>query len=343
MANIICEKCDMTFKRRENLEYHIKNQSCKVRNFACQYCDKPFTSSNNMYRHMKYSCKIKKEQEQMKSELLNRIAYLEEEVQRLNKENTNSHRNSDQSNITNNNSVNINNGIIANNSTINVLVAYGKENMDRIDRSDLIKGFKKGFDSTLTLIDAIHFNPKYPEYHNIYISNMKNQYAMIYDGTKWDLVLKDELIDRLYNNKRDYIEANLDDFAGMLSKSQLNAIHRWLNVDEDHKYVKKIKIEIKLLLYNKRDMVMNNNCIKQNSQLDYDTNSLNSSKTNVIKVNKEPKVIKTPKYQEEINNDQISQDNANIAHTKIIEKVSKIAGRPGTKRKTIYKAVKSSK
>ena len=36
------------------------------------------------------------------------------------------------------------------------------------------------------VLSDIHFNPDKPENHNIYISNLKNGYVMMYDGNKWD-------------------------------------------------------------------------------------------------------------------------------------------------------------
>ena len=47
------------------------------------------------------------------------------------------------------------------------------------------------------LIKRIHFDPKKPENHNIYISNIKNKYVMIYDGIKWNLHNRDETIEGL--------------------------------------------------------------------------------------------------------------------------------------------------
>ena len=44
------------------------------------------------------------------------------------------------------------------------------------------------------MIEKIHFNPKKPENHNVYISNIKNKYAMVYDGNKWNLKNQDETI-----------------------------------------------------------------------------------------------------------------------------------------------------
>ena len=59
-----------------------------------------------------------------------------------------------------------NNGIINNNI---VLIGYGKEDMKKIDTNDILKSLKKGFYSTIHLTEAVHFNSKYPEYHNVYI------------------------------------------------------------------------------------------------------------------------------------------------------------------------------
>jgi len=164
------------------------------------------------------------------------------------------------STVTNNtnNTNNINNGNIYNNTmniTVNV-VPFGKEDLSKINKTDLLKVFRSGFNSALRLTETTHFNPKYPEYHNVYISSMKNKYAMTYDGSDWSLVMKDELIDKMYDKKRDYIEENMDDFLESLTTSQINALHRWLNADDDHQYIRKIKNDMKLMLYNKRKMAL---------------------------------------------------------------------------------------
>ena len=108
---------------------------------------------------------------------------------------------------------------------------------------------------------------------------------------------------------------NLDDFLDSLTTSQKNALHRWMNVDDDHSYIKKIKNDIKLLLYNKRKMPLNRKLeyievIDDIEVIDYD----------MIELDKlDVKVIKIPK-------------DVNI---KIKRKTKKCAGRPGTKRKIV--------
>ena len=45
---------------------------------------------------------------------------------------------------------------------------------------------------------------------------MKDQYGMMYDGKEWTLVMKDDLIDKVYENKKDYIYENLEEFIDYL-------------------------------------------------------------------------------------------------------------------------------
>jgi hypothetical protein len=208
-------------------------------------------------RHIKNSCKNKPNDN--KEKIYEQLLEMKNEIEMLKKENKKLRK------IQNNNS-----GIVAHNSTVNsmtnhgtvnninniLLIGYGKEDMSKIDKNDLLKGIKSGFNSTLKLTDSIHFNPKFPEYHNVYISSMKNKYAMMYDGNDWTLVTKDELIDKLYDDKKNYIEENLDDFIESLYDSQKKALERWMELDDDHIKVKQIKEKLKLLLYNKRKFAL---------------------------------------------------------------------------------------
>ena len=195
---------------------------------------------------------------------------------------------------------NINTGTV-NNIT---LVAHGKEDMTKLIRDEVIDALKNGFDSTTKLIENVHFNPRIPEYHNVYIPSMKDKYAMVYDGNDWNIVRKDDLIDELYDNKRNYIEENLDDFVNSLSKSRKDALKRWLDKDDDFPYIQKVKNDIKLLLYNKRRMIKYNKICNASKveQLDNDTNK------NV----KRKKVIKTPKIQTIVTDDE-SEESAESA------------------------------
>ena len=63
------------------------------------------------------------------------------------------------------------------------------------------------------LIKKIHFNPAKPENHNIYISNIKNNYVMLYDGIKWNLRNRDETIINLIDDKESIVEQKLEEWV----------------------------------------------------------------------------------------------------------------------------------
>lgn len=261
----ICNKCKKEFQRVAHLDYHIQHNACKKHNSFCKYCNKGFTSNISRNRHMRLYCKVRKQEEEKKLDILNRLILLEEKNKTLEEKNKvleneiNKIKNK-KTKITNNNIITTNNGAINNGTVINNhinLVAFGREDMTKIDKKDILKVLRKGYDSTLRLTETVHFNLKYPEYHNVYITNMKDKYAMMYDGKSWNLTIKEDLINRLYDDKKDYIEENVEDFVKFLTKSQKNALDRWANTDEEDKKIKRLKERIKLLLYNSRDVPIN--------------------------------------------------------------------------------------
>ncbi|VBB17718.1 hypothetical protein YASMINEVIRUS_181 [Yasminevirus sp. GU-2018] len=153
----------------------------------------------------------------------------------------------------NNKTVNNNNGVIINGNV--TLIGYGQEDLTKLKKTELLKILQQGYHSTIKLTEAVHFNPKYPEYHNVYISNIKDKYAMMFDGKNWTLTTKEELINKIYDDKKNYIEENLEEFMDSLSASRKKALERWLETDDNDNKIKEIKDSIKLLLYNQRKMV----------------------------------------------------------------------------------------
>ena len=243
--------------------------------YKCKFCDKEFTTSSSMYRHTNHTCKIKEREDQKRDDIYERLLELEtnnkvlliktKEIDVLKKQTNNVEKENKKLkkkvvlleknankvlNITNN-ANNINNGIVAH---IN-LIGYGKEDLTKINKKDILKAIQSGFDSALKLTETLHFNPKHPENHNIYITNIKDKYAMMFDGKDWNLTMKDILINKIYDDKKNYIADNLDEFIDSLSMSRKKALERWLSTDDDDDRINKVKNEIKLLLYNKRNLI----------------------------------------------------------------------------------------
>lgn len=229
----------------------------------CLYCDKGFTELTNMYRHMKHNCKVRKEQENEKKQIYDELIKLREECKNLSKlrkecsdlrklvegERSNKKiiKNSNKIVTNSNNIINSNNPV-----TINLL-AYNKETISKLKLEEIVKSIR-GYDTPIHLVEAAHFNPKKPEYHNIYIPNIKEKHVMLYNGDTWDLVDRDDTIEDMYEAGKDLIEENLEDFKNSLSGPKVRALKRWLNTDDDNERINKVKRDIRFLLYNKKNV-----------------------------------------------------------------------------------------
>ncbi len=234
-----------------------------VINNACYYCNKSFVRKDVMNKHMKFSCKVLKQQNKGKQEIfeklellelknqsiVNKNQYLEDEIRILKDEIKSMQPN----NMINNN--NINNGII--NNTNIIMVAHGQEDISKICDKLLVGACKRGYNSVPQLVESIHFNPNFPEFHNVYIPDLKNKHAMVYDKDMWVLKNKDEVVNDMYHTKKDMIIDNMEKNGKYLNNGQQKTLQRWLKSDEnkdndidDKKSIEHVFDSLKLLLYN---------------------------------------------------------------------------------------------
>ncbi len=79
---------------------------------------------------------------------------------------------------------------------------------------------------------------------------------MVYVDGKWRIIDKNELVEDIYENKRDFIIQNLDNFINKLDEHKKKSLKRWLNTDDDDISIKNTKNDIKMLLFNNRHMAM---------------------------------------------------------------------------------------
>ena len=139
-----------------------------------------------MYRHIKYTCTKNKTEdltelvrllnlqlEQQKNDLQTQSKQIEKLMGKL------------EINGSFNNTLNITNNIN--------LLNYKDTVTSHLTDEDYKKCLEKASRCVLKLIEKIHFNPEKPENMNIYISNMKNNYMMMYKENKWNLVTKEEM------------------------------------------------------------------------------------------------------------------------------------------------------
>jgi len=183
----------------------------------CEYCYKKFSRSDNLKRHEQNYCKKRHDytKEKILNYLMEELDNMKDKFKLIEKENdklkhiinTDDNKNY----ITEgDNTINILNQLniktlnqninMINNSEIK-LVAFGQEDLSFITDQVCMKILKKGFMAVPELAIIIHFNKNKPEYNNVYISNLRDNNAIIYDGTKWCITDRSQVIDQIVEDK----------------------------------------------------------------------------------------------------------------------------------------------
>ena len=257
----------------------IKNRIDKIKksDICCNYCSKFFTRNSSLNRHLNGRCKVKiqnenekelifqsllKEYEAKKNELdnikdkLNTLApnAVKPQINKTINKTTNNNNINDSFN--NNKTINnIQNNI---NNNINIkLVAFGKEDMDIIPDNHYKAILNKGFQAVPKMVQHVHFNKNMPQFHNVYISNMRDNYVMIYDGNKWKLNDRSEIINQLLDEKKYYLFEKFDDLIDSLNDFTIKKFRRFLDQQDEDEIANDIKREIKMILYNNKHIPEN--------------------------------------------------------------------------------------
>jgi hypothetical protein len=275
-----CAYCDKEFSRKGNVLYHIEHNCKRVKEIE--------EEKNKIFIRLKAEeekqIKLKEEEndkikllveenQKLKNALENKDKELEkkleeklekkfdkklqQELSKLKKSVTKvSHKNSHNTAISNSN--NTDNSINDSSIQQNIFLAnYTGSGMPPIPQEEIIPLLKRGFQTSVELTKKIHFNPKYPEYHNVFIPRINEKYGMIYVNDNWKITDRDELVNDIYENKRAYVIENLDTFINKLDENKKKSLKRWLDKnDDDDESVINTKEDIKRVLFDNRHMAM---------------------------------------------------------------------------------------
>jgi uncharacterized C2H2 Zn-finger protein len=233
-AKYKCDKCNTYFKYKQSKWRHSKK--CIISN----------TENEDL---KKENQEIKKELSEMKSmiaELLKTRKIHPKTLQKIN------------NNLINTGSINSNN-----NTTI---VKFGSVNINSVLTPKEVMGvLLKPFLSTEECINLIHFNDKRPEYNNIFITNLKDDLAYVYDGTKFTTVTKNDVIMELIENYAEQVEISFEENRDKMTESKIKCVENYLNLinsekqytDQHNKVYQNFKAykigDVKRLIYDKSD------------------------------------------------------------------------------------------
>ena len=260
-----CNKCFYNskdlfehFNSCENYKENLSKEKINKK-YECKHCNKTFSRNDSLNRHFK-KCTEKKDDDEEKQNLINLIEVLNKQIEEQKKENEEykielAKRNNQIDELIKKAGINIG---TQNNIQQNIkILAYNNTDVSHLTDNDYLKCLKHSNFCIPHLIEKIHFNPKKPENHNIYISNLKNNYVMIYTGNKWMLNDREESIQNLIDEKESIIEQKLEEWIenGQKYPDIMKKFNRYIEKKENDTVLNKIKGEIKLMLFNNRDII----------------------------------------------------------------------------------------
>jgi len=267
---------------KNNTICHKNNTIChKKPTFWCNFCEREFSRKDSLVRHLK-TCKEKKKDDTVKESMEELVKLLNDKEKQLEKKDTEYKKQLKEEldkrdkqieelikkaglSTTNNNTNNITNNIQNNIKLLN----YKETDTSHLTENDYVKCLEHYNFCVPHLIRKIHFNPKKPENHNIYISNLKNSYVMIYINNKWKVKNRDETILRMIDDKQVILEKKIQEWveSGIQYPKVMAKFSRYIEKREEDDVINAIKEDIKLMLYNNRNMIIENNKrISQNNK-----------------------------------------------------------------------------
>jgi hypothetical protein len=223
--------------------------------FVCKFCDRHFAFKQTMYRHMKNSCTKKEEDYKelvrlLNTQIENQKKEFEEEKEERKKETLALVKQIESLKGKLEIKGSFNNNTI--NNVQNITLNYVDTDVSHLTDKDYRCCIRKVCHSVLKLIEKIHFNPAKPENMNVYISNMRDKYVMIYEGNKWILKNKTETIDTLYTDKEMMLEEWMNDNE---EPEMRKFFDRYMTNVKVKSTMDDINDQLKLMLYNKKDLI----------------------------------------------------------------------------------------
>ena len=239
-----------------NVAFSEENPSPK-KVYECKYCKKVLQHHTSLSRHIKYSCK------QNKDEDLKELARLFNEKEK--KMNTNDSELVQQmqkmqkqiDKLTNKLQIqNINKGTVNNtNNTINIqLLNHSDTDYSHLTPKDYLTCIKNCNYCVKSLIEKVHFNPEKPENMNIFLSNIKGNYVMVYKDNEWQIRNKQRQIDDLYDSNEFVLETWYDEYKEKYPHI-INSFQKYLKNKDEDVVLNRVKDEILMMLYNNRRMI----------------------------------------------------------------------------------------
>ena len=224
----------------------------------CKYCEQCYRHKSSLSKHIKYSCTKNKDED-----LTELVRLLNKRIEQQEKSMENQRQELTKTIETQSKQIEKLMGKLEisgsfNNTTNNMinhftLLPYRETDTSHLTDQDYRYCIKRVNNCVKSMIEKVHFNPLKPENMNIYISNIKDKYIMVYDGANWNLANRKDELDRLYEEK----EMMLEEWLETNPEEELKQkFMKYLDNKDNDECINRVKEEIKLMLYNSQKLVL---------------------------------------------------------------------------------------
>ena len=138
------------------------------------------------------------------------------------------------------------------------ILPYEQTDVSHLTDRDYQRAFNRAAMCVPQILEKVHFDPERPKNHNVFISSMNNKYIKLHNGERWNLRDREETIEDLFADAEYLLENKLEtwqDEKDPKSKRAAKKFEIYLKVKETATLYKKIKQELKLLLFNNRKLI----------------------------------------------------------------------------------------
>jgi len=287
MSKYYCIHCDYNAKVKSSFDKHLKTKKHQekvkcypnvIQNYPelskcypnviqneekavkpanqCKYCGKIYKYRSGLSKHIKYTCKKNKDEDfkelaRLLNESQKQIGSKDKQIEIMQKQ---IDKLINKLQIQSINNGNINNGSIINNTMNIQLLNHKDTDYSHLTPKDYITCIKDCNHCVKALIEKVHFNTEKPENMNIYLSNIKGKYIMIYKDNEWQIQDKKTQVDDLYDYNEFVLENWYDEFVEK-HPVIIESFKTYLKNRDSNTLLNNVKEEILVMLYNKRRMI----------------------------------------------------------------------------------------
>jgi len=248
------KKSEKNIEKTKNVVQEIQiNDNINSLSSHCKFCKKKLCDRFYRWKHEK-KCAIKEENNKKKEiedivdkklkEILSSMKIHPKTLEKINNQ------------LINCNNTNSNNNTVINN---NIIIPLSEQNLKEVlNKSDKMAILNSGSQAHLKLTDMIYNNPELKKYRNIYVTNLSNNIAYVYDNEKKCFIVKNkkDILEDYGVERFSDIQYFYEELKNKVNDKQLTKLKKMVNDyfnDNDFKDLKNKELLIEL--YNNRVQV----------------------------------------------------------------------------------------